>query len=350
MALDLRSYRARARQGGHATLAMAGVTVRLYADRPEVAHGALRYFAPIVAADASEGAVIYAVHDVPHVEMDRLVDIAPKPGRTAKEAVYEDAEGRVVFKRRSSVAIVVRPPEYFIVGDLGRQRQQVYNLVGHVLARGFLDQGFVMLHASAVWKPGRGVAFGATSGGGKSSMALAMVERGFQFVSNDRLFVRPTAAGVEMLGMPKWPRVNPGTLLRLASLQPLLTPEERATVTALPPGELWALEQKHDVDVEATYGAGTIVTRTAPLDELYLLRWAVGVEGDVGVRELPPDARSPALLPLRKGLGPYDSPELERGAEETLAMVATRLPTYVVHGRADVFGLRDLLDTAAAPR
>ncbi len=329
---------------------MAGVSLRFCADRPEIVQDVLGYFAPVVTTAANDGVTVYAVQDEPRIDMHRLVAIPPKPGRSVKEAVYEDAEARVIYKPRSGVAIVVRPGEYFIVGDLLGKPDQVHNLIGHVLARGFLNQGYLMLHASAVLKEGRGIAFGAISGGGKSSMALALMESGYRFVSNDRLFVRPTATGVEMLGMPKGPRVNPGTLLRLPSLRQLLTPEERSMVTAMSPEELWALEQKHDVDIDAIYGKGSVVTQPAPLNELYVLQWGLAAEEDVRLRELPPDARPSALLPLRKGLGPYASPAGERDEVETLAMLATRLPMFEVHGRADVFALRDLLERAATPR
>ncbi len=50
MALDLQSYRARAQQGGRANLAMAGVSLRFCADRPEIVRDVLGYFAPVVTA------------------------------------------------------------------------------------------------------------------------------------------------------------------------------------------------------------------------------------------------------------------------------------------------------------
>jgi HprK-related kinase B len=59
---------------------------------------------------------------------------------------------------------------------------------------------------------------------GKSTAAVHLVEAGFRFLSNDRVLVRPGPAGVDALGYPKQPRVNPGTLLHHPRLVGLLVP------------------------------------------------------------------------------------------------------------------------------
>ncbi|HWO94213.1 MAG TPA: hypothetical protein VNL92_05565, partial [Dehalococcoidia bacterium] len=272
-----------------------------------------------------------------------LVDLPPKPGHEVKEAIAEAADGRVIVKRRTGLVIVVRPGEYFVLGDVTKHEHQVHNVIGNAFASGFLEQGYVMLHASAVSDPSVGMAFGARSGGGKSSLALAMLERGFRFVTNDRLFVRPIDDGVQMLGMPKMPRVNPGTLVRLPSLRSLLDREERRLIATLSHRELWELERKHDVDVDSLYGPGTWVTDVVPLDGLYILHWSLDGDG-LEVRTVESVAeRFRELRGLLKGLGPYAPRRAHHLSPAGLDAIAARLPVYRVEGRADVVLLSERL-------
>ncbi|MGT4071513.1 UNVERIFIED_CONTAM: hypothetical protein I5919_22315, partial [Aeromonas hydrophila] len=87
-------------------------------------------------------------------------------------------------------------------------------------------------HASAVVdaEDGRALVFLGNSGSGKSSLALQLIERGgYEFLSNDRVLMRADRHGVLVAGLPKKPRVNPGTLLASASLSRLLPrPRRRA--------------------------------------------------------------------------------------------------------------------------
>lgn len=348
MSLALAAYRDRAAQTPPLVLSIAGVTVALHASEADIRQDSATYFRPLV-ADAAPAFTIHAVQGSHDLASDRLVDVPVAPGRSVKEAVCEDPEGRVIYKRRTGVGMVLRPDEAFILGDLRANLNQVHNLVGHVLARAFLQQGYCMLHASAVATAARGFAFGARSGGGKSTAALGLMERGARFVSNDRLFLRATPTGVEMLGMPKWPRVNPGTLLRLPSLRSVLPAHEQATLEAMPPQDLWHLEQKHDVDVHHRFGETAYLFRPTPLHGLYLLDWSLQGSG-LQVAELPDGTRLAELRPLVKGLGVYgNSPEIEASAEAALVAVAERLPLYSVRGFADALRLAEDLAGLGQP-
>ena len=63
----------------------------------------------------------------------------------------------------------------------------------------------------------RGIGIAARAGAGKSTLALHLLSSGLSFVSNDRLLIKAGASGPELAGIPKMPRVNPGTLLNLAA-------------------------------------------------------------------------------------------------------------------------------------
>jgi HprK-related kinase B len=201
----------------------------------------------------------------------------------------------------------------------------------------------LLLHASGVSRQGRTVALGGPAGAGKSTAALHLVEAGFRFLSNDRVLVRPLADRVEARGYPKRPRVNPGTLLHHPRLRMLLRPDDRETLTALAPEDLWALERKCDVDLDAIYGPGT-VELTGTLHALMLLKWRLGGERTVARRLDPAEALANVPF-VHKDLGVFDlRPERSRRAADRYARYADvlgRLTVIEVTGRVDFRFLAD---------
>ncbi|TLD42026.1 MAG: hypothetical protein JETT_1735 [Candidatus Jettenia ecosi] len=63
--------------------------------------------------------------------------------------------------------------------------------------------GFYDLHAAALLREGIGYLFLGKSGSGKSSTALSLVHQGWQYISDDTLFLRPSAVGVEVFAFRK---------------------------------------------------------------------------------------------------------------------------------------------------
>jgi HprK-related kinase B len=102
---------------------------------------------------------------------------------------------------------------------------------------------------------------------------MHLMSSGWSFASNDRLLIQGSREhGPEMVGIPKMPRVNPGTLLHNPDLQGILPRERRAALAELPAAELWSLEEKYDVPIDAVYGRGRCRYR-APLGGLLVLTW-----------------------------------------------------------------------------
>jgi len=270
-----------------------------------------------------------------------------------KEAVRQVDGGRLVRKLATGVLMGLTRDEAFAVGDLRRHLNQGINLVNNRYAQMVLRRGHVLLHASAVSRDGQTVALAGPPGAGKSTAALHLVEHGFRFLSNDRLLVRPDAGGVEALGYPKQPRVNPGTLLHHPRLVSLLKPDERAALATMPEAELWRLERKSDVDLDAIYGKGT-VELSGRLVALVLLTWRFDGEG-FRVRSLD---RAEALdrLPLvRKDIGVFDLDGSGAATRELLAYSTVFERTAVVEmsGKTDFSALGDvvtgLLGTSRPP-
>ncbi|HLJ59962.1 MAG TPA: HprK-related kinase B [bacterium] len=325
-------------------LDIAGVALRVRTNAPAVHERLRRYFGAYLAAAAEAGAPeIVLLSGSPVYDPARMVDV-PRRARSdrIKEAFYDAPDARVVLKRRTGVVIYVTDSVHYVVGDLDANFNQAVNAVMMVFAKAMLRRGYVMLHASAILGDTGGIAFASSSGSGKSTLALMLVEKRQHLVSNDRLFIRSTPGGAEMVGVPKQPRVNPGTLLRIPRLTRLLPAAERVRYQPLPPEQLWTLEHKHDVDVEAIYGPGTVQLR-GWLRAVFLLRWSPSSRG-WSVHTLSPDERVGALVPTMKGVGVYDATPPDAAVQQAiLRAVCERVSVYEVSGHADLDRLAALV-------
>ena len=75
-----------------------------------------------------------------------------------------------------------------------------------------------------------------------------------------------------MTGVPKWPRVNPGTLLDIPRLHRLLPVGRKQELLALGTAALHALEAKVDVHVSEWFGRDRVALQSA-MNALVVLRW-----------------------------------------------------------------------------
>jgi HprK-related kinase B len=318
-------------------LSVAEVPLEITTNDAEVWAALRRYYAPWVTGVPGPAARVRLVQGRLEAR-GRFRDVVRADGKRVKEAVQDLAGGRLVLKRATGVVMGLWPGQAFAVGDLRGNLNQAINLVNACYAKAVLDRGHVLLHAAAVARAGGAVALAGPPGSGKSSAALHLVDAGLQFVSNDRLLVRALDGGVEALGYPKQPRVNPGTLLGHPRLSALLRPDERATLEALEPAALWDLEAKRDVDLEQLYGGGT-VTLAARLRALVLLGWRRDGHG-FQVDRLTPAAALARLEVFRKDLGAFDL-DRDPGSPPTAAELAgyralvVAVPVFAVAGRVD---------------
>jgi HprK-related kinase B len=118
----------------------------------------------------------------------------------------------------------------------------------------------------------KGLAIAGFAGMGKSTLALNLVGRGMKFLSNDRIMVKSSENGVTMYGIPKLPRINPGTILASPILKNVIPEKERLEFENIPAEKLWELEHKYDVDIAGIFGADRFVL-TAGLNALVIINW-----------------------------------------------------------------------------
>jgi hypothetical protein len=130
-------------------------------------------------------------------------------------------------------------------------------LLGIILSYWFERRGIPMLHAAAVAVSGRAVGFIGTNRGGKSSLAVSLMQRGFPLLADDLIGLELSEAGVRARpGFPSmrmWPDLAQEVLGDLWEALPLAHPRY----------------DKRRVAVGPT-GFGRFLDRVCPLGRLYL--------------------------------------------------------------------------------
>ncbi|OIO05359.1 MAG: hypothetical protein AUJ49_01410 [Desulfovibrionaceae bacterium CG1_02_65_16] len=302
------------------------------------------YFAPFLAsgADAQANAA-----DIDLLFLDGPVEeppvaLATRPHLPGKRPDKERAAdlpgenggpgGRVVRKQATGMLFVfgAGPGPDIALGPCARNRNQLVNFLCARYMERRVAAGWALGHAAGVVAPrtGRGLALCGFCGMGKSTLALHLVARGCDFLSNDRVLVEPAAApagSATLHGIPKHPRLNPGTALGNPELTRHLAqalPEAlRRAYADSPPSELYAVEDKYDAIIDDCFGpaatplGGPRRSRfrlAAPLAGVVVLNWRHG-GGPCTAQRVDLAQRPDLLSALRKPPGVfYLTPALAR--------------------------------------
>ncbi len=255
-----------------------------------------------------------------------------------KEAFVDRRHERVVRKVRTGVTITIHEDlwtsQWSVRGPIQRNFSQLVNVIGNIYGLMLMDHGASMIHASAVCdRDGRAVAIMGQSGMGKSSVAVRLMEQGFDYISNDRVLLDPDIIEERVLahGLPKLPRVNPGTLLDGERTKIMLDPVTRDRYESLSREDLWSVEDKYDLEVDRVLGRRWLLT--GELAAAFVLNWRHGGEG-LSLQRLTPDQVLTELKLVAKSFGVFD-PRLLMRTDSALIETANRVPVYRVTGRAD---------------
>lgn len=253
-------------------------------------------------------------------------------GKSGRKEEYVDLPGGRVIRK-------VRTGMLFLAGGEGLQiaagpcmanDNQVINFLNTQVLRQYLQEGWALCHAAAVTSKGRGLQIAATSGSGKSTLALHLMSRGARFTSNDRLLIRKRAdSRTDLAGIPKWPRVNPGTLMNNPDLQGILPAERLRTLTSLPLEELWTLEEKYDVPIRRVFGEDRVQFQ-APAAALVLLNWSYRETRPARLDAVQLETRPDLLGLIMKSAGPLCVGDAGRTFGSTQDL---RAETYLSHLR-----------------
>jgi HprK-related kinase B len=255
-----------------------------------------------------------------------------------KDAFLDLPSGRLVRKMRTGVTISIQEDFLSSVwtmrGPVNRNFSQVVNMIGNIYGLHQMDRAASMIHASAVAdSEGRAIAIMAQSGMGKSSVAVRLMEQGFDFISNDRVILDAPATSDNVIahGLPKLPRVNPGTLLDGEHTRVILDPASRDRYEALPREQLWEIEEKYDLEVDRVLGRRWLLS--GELSAVLVLNWQHGGEG-IRLQKLTASQALAEFKHVSKDFGVFDLRLVSR-SDAAPAETARRVPVYRVTGRAD---------------
>jgi HprK-related kinase B len=279
---------------------------------------------------------------------------AGKSGR--KDAIIDgDLEGRTVrlLHKVKTGMLFLQPaadnaqlaPCAF--GPAETQASQVVNFILSQYLNHHLRHQWLLGHASALQIHSKGVAFAGLSGGGKSTLMLHLLAQGEHFISNDRLLIKlDPQDGLRMRGIPKQPRVNPGTLVHNPQLQGLLSPTQRQAFLDLPEETLRTLEQKHDVPVNRLYRPDCYQLE-ARLDKLIILNWQPTGEF-TRLSKVDLTNRRDLLPAIMKSPGPFYATDAQHFLANGTVPQANAYLTLLQH--CEVYELYGKIDFDAAQR
>lgn len=216
---------------------------------------------------------ITAIEAEPWIGSARWKTRPLEAGKTKiKEEYLDVAGGRLVRKCSTGLLFFFDGRRHIALGPCADYFNQVASFIASRHIQWMLDRGCLPCHSAGVSLKGLGLAISGLSGRGKSTLALHAMQRGLDFVSNDRVLIRAESAGTMMHGVPKMPRVNPGTLLSIPSLKHLLDEEHRKTYEETSMEDLWITEHKHDVLIDDCFGPGRLAS-SAKMEGILVLTW-----------------------------------------------------------------------------
>ncbi len=282
------------------------------------------YFGGFVAQPGPAQVTLTALEGpAPEIPLE-LTAKEPEPGKARVKEEYADVPGgRLVRKTLTGMVFLFGHGSNLALGPCLANANQVVNFINNRYIEYKLHQGCFLGHAAAVAHlmadPSggrlRGLALCGFSGAGKSTLAMHVMSRGALFVSNDRLLAEPvntsgssdsSGAGLRMCGVPKLPRINPGTALNNPDLAEVVPQQDRERFLELDADELWQLEHKYDVFLDKCFGEGRFVLQ-APMHGLVVLNWRRG-GGETSIRFVKA-AERPDLLPaFMKAAGLFSLP------------------------------------------
>lgn len=277
------------------------------------------------------------IHLVPWLDWQR------EPEKKGRKDAFIDLElpaQRLIYKVKTGMVFWQRPQQPTAIGDIESHPNQIINFILNQYLNLHLRQGWILGHAAGLQIQGKGIAIAGLSGGGKSTLMLHLLDHGEHFISNDRLLLAKHPTSVCMRGIPKQPRINPGTIVHNPKLKSLISETDTAKLLALPTEQLRTLEDKYDADVDHFYGSDCYQSQ-ANLEGLVILNWSANTKTKTSLRQTTLND-SPQLLPalmkspgafysdkgefIKNGQSPKQTPYLENLGD---------IPCWVLEGQID---------------
>ncbi|MDA9982239.1 HprK-related kinase B [Gammaproteobacteria bacterium] len=324
-------------------LAPGGCMLRLRTNSTELLAGFADYFSHVATDAVKPDVDIIAIErDVAALDVE-FIDLKREPGKTGrKDACVDLPGGRLVRKVRTGMVFLQSESHRIAAGPCLENSNQVINFINSQYMNWLQHRGWLICHAAGLVYRGRGLGIAGFSGGGKSTLMLHMLDNDeVSYLSNDRLFIRIEPGRTLARGIPKLPRINPGTIVHNPKLHGLISVQQRNTLLQLPAAGLWELEEKYDVNIDRVYGQGRIMAE-APLAAILILDWRRDSDKALEIERVDLAVHRNLLGALMKSPGPfYQHPDgsfqQDTAAFDESAYLDTLkdVPVYAVRGRLD---------------
>jgi HprK-related kinase B len=289
-------------------LDLDGCGLRLRANSEQLLQRLRHYFHHVITDEAASVADLEVIAiERPVLEPDsRYIDWKREPGKKGRKDSYLDfPSGRLVRKVRTGMVFLQSETQRIAAGPCLEYDNQVINFINAQYMNWLQNRDWLICHAAGLVHQGGALGMAGFSGGGKSTLMLHLLEQdGVSYLTNDRLFIAHDAAGIQARGIPKLPRVNPGTIVHNPRLHALIPEDQRKALLALPQQELWELEEKYDVMVDEAYGSGKICT-SAPLRHFLVLNWHRDQKTSPTIQQVNLSERRDLLAAIMKSPGPF---------------------------------------------
>ena len=330
-------------------LALGECTLRLRSNSTELVADLADYFSHVACGAKTPDIDIIAIErDAPELGID-FIDWKREPGKTGRKDSYVDLPGgRLVRKVRTGMVFLQSERHRIAAGPCRKYDNQVINFIISQYMNWLQNRGWLICHAAGLVYRGKCLGIAGFSGGGKSTLMLQLLDNDeVSYLTTDRLFIHAGSGRIMARGIPKLPRINPGTIVHNEKLHSLIPAEQREALLRLPAGELWELEEKYDVHIDRIYGPGRI-TPEAPLAAFLILDWQRDSEQALEVERVDLAARHDLLGALMKSPGPFyqypdgtflqDTTTLD---ESAYLAALENVAVYVATGRVDFSALSE---------
>ena len=330
-------------------LALGECTLRLRSNSTELLTLLADYFSHVVCEPLAHDIEVIAIErDAPELDID-FIDWKREPGKTGRKDSYAELPGaRLVRKVRTGMVFLQSERQRIAAGPCLKYNNQVINFINSQYMNWLQNRGWLICHAAGLVYRDKCLGIAGFSGGGKSTLMLHLMDDDeVAYLSNDRLFVHAGSGQVLARGIPKLPRINPGTIVHNKRLQGLIPAQQRKALLQLPSSELWELEDKYDVHIDRIYGSGRIIPE-APLSAFLILDWQRDGERELQLERVDLTVQRDLLGALMKSPGPfYQHPDgtfqQDTAVFDDASYLAAleQVPVYVARGRVDFSTLSD---------
>ncbi len=316
--------------------------IHLTTNSPELVDKLAGYFAPFVTASGMPDIRVTALEMPPPDLGLPFRDWKRNPGKIGRKDCYLDLpDGRVCRKFRTGMQYLLGDGQLLVFGECLKNDNQVVNFLISQYINWLMCRDWVLCHAAAVARGGAGMAVAAFSGGGKSTLALHLMSKGVDFVSNDRTLIKLEKGKALLNGVPKQPRINPGTAINNPDLLSIIPEPRRRKLAQLPAADLWRLEEKYDADVEHLFRPGCFKLE-AGLNGFLILNWRRQSTEPARFGRVDIRARLDLLAAVMKSPGPF---HIAKGGRrpcgvtdvvpEQYLAVLSDVPVFEATGRVD---------------